>query len=224
MKAYSDYLVLSGNRDEPGKVAGMLWVVDISRTGVPVPAAQLQLEDWALELVIEGTTAYVVSPGGGGLSSIDLSDPTRPRLLDRLELPEGQHDGLDAAGDLVFYSEGDQVTVLDATDPKRMQQLSTVRIEGSGTGCYDSISGLKATLPYVYVAAPGGGIRVLDVSRPERPILVARHLIPGYTDLLEQHRGHLFHFTGYTGMFVHRAVRRTDLAAAALFLPYSALP
>ena len=61
--------------------------------------------------------------------------------------------------------------VLDVSDPSRPRHLETMEIS-------DFARRLSASEPYLFVAQKHSGLRIYDISSPEKPEMIAQHRTP----------------------------------------------
>lgn len=138
-----------------------------------------------------GDTLYVAhfGPSGKGTSILDISDPSRPTVVEQWEAPPGSHthkvqvaDGLLLVNHELFRSEGPApvgMAIYDLADPRRPQQVGFFDTGGRGVHRIVYEGG-----PHAYISATPPGYTgriwlIVDVSDPTRPTEVGRWWWPG---------------------------------------------
>lgn len=108
---------------DQGGLENLLYVIDVSLPQAPLVAGILPFgpEGHTVSCIfVEGRCDYAWIAGGGRLPIIDLRDPSSPRAVGSLSLPEGargSHDvQVDAAG-IAWVSAGGGLFGYDASDP-----------------------------------------------------------------------------------------------------------
>ena len=140
---------------------------------------------------VEGTTLYVGHMRApSGTSIYDVADPANPKLLARIELPEGWHSHkVRAHGDVMIVNHevngpggpGDMkggLTIYDVAKPSSPRLVTKWETGGAGVHRYDFDG------RYAYVSATAEGyvgyiVVILDLLDPSRPQEVSRWWIPG---------------------------------------------
>jgi len=118
----------------------------------------------AVNLAIAGTTAYVCCDAG--VVAIDITDPLVPRILATVGAPH-----VDRPRSIVvqfryaFVVDARGVITLDVTAPNAMRAVEGARVEIA-----DARS-IYVARTWAYVAAGKQGLVILDVERPEKPVL-----------------------------------------------------
>jgi hypothetical protein len=143
---------------------GLLILQETSANAGPALQATLPITGSASAVALAGSTAYAAL-GSGGLASINVSNPQQPRVQHYVDTP-GQALGLVISGTLALVADGGSLRAYDAT---------TLRLTGvltaSGGTSYRTVA-LRGTLAY---AAGAGGLSVIDVANPERPVLLGTY-------------------------------------------------
>ena len=119
-----------------------------------------------------GDYVYVVDSGAddegcsGALEVVDVSDPTRPRAVARLDTPRGACN-VAVSGSHAYVAAGSNgLEVIDVSNPESPTRVG--RLEGLET-CSVAAAG-----EFAYVTAWDGGLQVVDVSDPSAPAIVGR--------------------------------------------------
>lgn len=124
-----------------------------------------------------------------GTSIYDVSDPTKPRLVHRIEVPEGWHSHKVrvANGLMVVNHErfgqaapefGGGVAIYDVEDPANPKQISKWMTHGKGVHRYD-FDGRYAYLSPTAEGFLGNIAMIVDLKDPAKPEEVGRWWIPG---------------------------------------------
>jgi hypothetical protein len=140
---------------------------------------------------VEGTTLYIGhmrSPTGTTI--VDVADPRRPRVLARLELPDGWHSHkVRVAGDLMIVNHeklgasgpaefGGGLAIYDVSRPAEPRLVSKWLTGGKGVHRYD-FDGRYAYISPTVDGYVGNIVMILDLADPVRPHEVGRWWIPG---------------------------------------------
>jgi hypothetical protein len=117
----------------------------------------------SVNLTVAGHHAYVVGPKG--LAVIDLDNPLKPRLAAHLGTGLASPRAVAVQFRYAFVTDGEGLKVVDITDPTKPRLVpdAVVRIPGAGN--------LYVARTYAYVAAGARGLAIVDVERPETPVL-----------------------------------------------------
>ncbi len=116
----------------------------------------------ARHVTVGGNIAYVIADAG--LVVVDLTDPLRPRAAATVPLRDGRASVLQFR--YLFVTDGDGLKVVDVTQPARARLVA-----GAGLPLADA-RGLFAARTYIYVANGADGLAIVDIERPERPVLL----------------------------------------------------
>ncbi len=155
--------------DEPARGLALVGALAERAPGQPIAG---------YNVVVDGTTAYVV--GSGGLDIVDVSAPAAPRLLASRLGP--QRDGFNdvrvvrGGGRVVAFASplsGETTAVFDVTDPAAPVTLAAlpeyshsvqVRVDGARTLLY--LANYENTVP------------IYDVTDPVHPLRIAAPVVP----------------------------------------------
>ena len=140
---------------------------------------------------VDGTTLYIGHMREeSGTTIVDVADPKNPKVLSRIEVPEGwhshkvrvqdgimvvNHEKLGQSGDREF---GGGLGIYDVANPSKPQLISKWRTHGRGVHRYD----FDGRYAYISPTAEGfiGNITmILDLKDPTKPEEVGRWWIPG---------------------------------------------
>ncbi|MCB9077041.1 MAG: hypothetical protein H6631_05590 [Anaerolineaceae bacterium] len=157
--------------------AGRLRILDVSDASRPVEAAVFDTERIARQVAVSADRAYVAQnqcddEAGcrGGVTLLDISDPTRPRVLGFHNRPS---DSVVVAGSHLYLGDSFNLLVVDVSDPAAPQEV----------GYFEIIGRVEAVVgPYLYLADRWyGALRVVDISQPVAPTEIGAYDAPGPT-------------------------------------------
>ena len=140
---------------------------------------------------VDGTTLYIGHMREeSGTTIVDVADPRNPKVLSRIEVPEGwhshkvrvqdgimvvNHEKLGQAGDQEF---GGGLGIYDVANPSKPQLISKWRTHGRGVHRYD-FDGRYAYISPTVEGYIGNITMILDLKDPTKPEEVGRWWIPG---------------------------------------------
>lgn len=125
--------------------------------------------DGARHITLGGHFAYIAARAG--LVVVDLDTPLKPRLAAVVPLPDVRASALQFR--YLFVTDARGLEVLDVTrlDRPRLVESASVRIADARR--------VYVARTYAYVAAKKEGVVIVDVKRPERPVLYSRVTFDG---------------------------------------------
>jgi hypothetical protein len=216
-----------------------LVIVSISDQARPRVLGSCRLADFAISVVVSGNFAYVADRAGG-LQVIDISNQNNPELVGHVDArgatrEVAYQDGYIYLGETSVVS---RVDVRDPTQPNRIAEINVGRqplsVTVSGNYVYSSqlnlvIHDIQDNLAVVgsvstasrevvirenlaYVAAPGAGLRILDVSNPASVFEVSRLGTRIEFNGVTLSDGLVFFHTYPTGVMIYDRSDPTDLA------------
>src|SRR5258707_11247134 len=140
---------------------------------------------------VDGTTLYIGHMRDpSGTSIVDIADPRNPRLLARVDIPEGWHSHkVRVANGLMIVNHerngktgpedfGGGLAIYDVSRPSTPKLISKWMTAGKGVHRYD----FDGRYAYISPTAEGyiGNIAmILDLADPAKPTEVGRWWIPG---------------------------------------------
>ena len=159
-----------------------LRVLDLTDPDQPRIAGELEIKD-AQHVACDGTLAVVTSggtrfrwgqiPNAGGLSLVHVSDPRRPRLLGTL--PFTNPTAVALRGSLAFVgvdrdgpSGAPGLHVVDVSDPARPWKRGFLAMR------YYAPQSITLHGDFAYLTVQYGPPQVVDISRPDTPILAGQ--------------------------------------------------
>lgn len=183
-------LAVDGERAYVG-VGRRLEVLDVSDPANPRRLGATVLADPPVSIEVAGSHALVGTLGSGGLRVVDVADPMAPRevaaIADRF-LPYGAVADIEVSGDRAYLigwngaglAYASRLVIVDISRPAAPAVVAdAVLPESWGYASAVTVRGGSA-----FVAAGYDGLRVIDVSDPDRPRQVASIAGEGYaTDI-----------------------------------------
>ena len=118
----------------------------------------------ATALAVAGATVYVCCDAG--VVAVAVSEPCTPRILAAVGAPfVDKPRSIAVQFRYAFVADERGVAVLDVTWPERMRAVEGARVELADA------RGIYVARTWAYVAAGRQGLAILDVERPEHPVL-----------------------------------------------------
>lgn len=169
------------------------------------------------QVTIDGNFLYVghMRPPSG-TSIYDISDPAKPVLVSRIEVPAGWHshkvrvqDGLMLVNHERFREGhpefGGGLGIYDVEDPADPKLIHKWQTEGKGVHRYD-FDGRYAYISPTVAGYVGNIVMLLDLNEPTKPEEVGRWWIPGQWEA----GGEAYPWHGYTPPRCHHPLRVGD--------------
>jgi|GEM_PF-2750047 len=166
-------------------------------------------EEWWLgkDLAIVGRFAYVAA-GEGGVRVVDVSDPTAPVEVGAFrEIPLAPR--LAVSGDYAYVADRDgNIWVLDMANPAHPAKMGCYALTEPLASDWTSgnafpIQDMVISGGYLYVAAEGAGLYVLDLADPAAPTLASRYPAgAGHAVAVQEDLVYLL--GGYSGLYILR--------------------
>lgn len=167
---------------------------------------------------VDGTTLFIGHMRHpSGTTIVDVADPRNPRVLARIDLPDGwhshkvrardgimvvNHEKLGPAGDQDF---GGGVGIYDVSKPAEPRLISKWRTGGRGVHRYD-FDGRYAYISPTAEGYVGNFVMILDLRDPAKPEEVGRWWIPGQW----QAGGEEYPWDNWVPPRCHHPIRRGD--------------
>ena len=140
---------------------------------------------------VDGRTLYIGHMRHpSGTTIVDVEDPTKPRVLARIEMPEGWHSHKVRAenGIMIVNHErlgtqgaadfGGGLNIYDVKNPAEPREIGKWKTAGKGIHRYD-FDGRYAYISPTVEGYIGNIVMILDLANPEKPEEVGRWWIPG---------------------------------------------
>ncbi|HYO52510.1 hypothetical protein [Archangium sp.] len=130
-----------------------------------------------VDVYVTKNHAYVVSieasyRGVGGLTVFDVSDPTRPRLVNQISSDGNYWNGVWAKGDALYVASAKRgVITFDITNPAS-PVLTPVQVQ-------ENVDAHTVFVEGNHLYAMGAPTRIYDISNPRAPRLLGRYEPPG---------------------------------------------
>jgi hypothetical protein len=141
-----------------------LVILDISNPYIPKLMSIFQTGNGCYQIVVEGDYAYAYSGVYEELFIIDISDPSHPSLVQKLDFKTTGTPIIDiCVKDGYFYYISSDFVTLDVRDPRNPLEVSRIEnLKGRKISAHDN---------YIFVASPTRGLLIFDGSNPSSPIL-----------------------------------------------------
>ena len=152
-----------------------------------------------------------------GTTIIDVADPKKPKILSRIDMPQGWHshkvrvaEGIMIVNHERLGPEGDEefgggLGIYDVADPANPQQIGKWRTHGRGVHRYD-FDGRYAYISPTAEGYIGNIVMILDLADPTKPEEVGRWWIPGQW----QAGGEAYPWDDWTPPRCHHPIRVGD--------------
>ena len=142
-----------------------LRILDVGDPQNPTLAAEVQLAS-ARGVALRNDYALVVdaghlSYGPGRLHTIDISDPTDPRIVGEFHLPDRAHD-IELSGDHAFISGFGSLQILDVSNPLQPSWIGTVNLPYFGDSPLGG--GVAVSRTHVGIASSGAGLQIIPIQ------------------------------------------------------------
>ncbi len=157
-------------------VDGAMYVINVADPSQPYQVSTFQANGNASDVQINGQAAYLMAymDTTNYTTAIDISDPTNLSLISAL--PLGGVTPSDAAprqaalrDNTLFVADEFGLRIFDVSDPANIRQYGQIQTDQNGNTCV----GVVLNGDYAYLAASGGGVRVIDISDVNDPKEVA---------------------------------------------------
>jgi len=119
----------------------------------------------ARHIVLGGRFAYIAA--NAGLVILDLDDPLHPKLASIVAIPGVRASALQFR--YLFALDGGGLTTIDVTNPYRPRHVAAARVPLADA------RRLYVARTFAYVAAGREGLAIVDIERPESPVLYSKY-------------------------------------------------
>ena len=166
---------------------------------------------------VEGTTLYIGHMRHpSGTTIVDVADPRKPKILNRIEVPDGWHSHkVRVANDLMIVNHeklgqggsdfGGGLGIYDVSNPAQPKMISKWRTGGRGVHRYD-FDGRYAYISPTVDGYIGNIVMILDLQDPANPTEVGRWWIPGQWEA----GGEEYLWHDWVAPRCHHPIRRGD--------------
>jgi len=142
-----------------------LKIIDISNSTSPYPIGEISGFSWVYDVAISGNLAYVAVGDRDGLKIIDVSNSTRPHPVGGISGFTAR--GIAIRGNLAYIAaendEDEGLKIIDISNSMNPRPIGGASgFAARGIVIYDNLA---------YVAT-WKGLKIVDISRPSRPIVV----------------------------------------------------
>ena len=148
-----------------------LQIIDVSSATRPSIIGQADLpSSGAQALAVVDDLAYIVTAPQSYLQIVNVGNPAAPTVIGSLVGAGGY--GVAVLGDFAYIAGGNDLEVVDVSDPTTPVEVGTLSTPGDALGV--AVSGSRA-----YLAAGDAGLHVIDISNPAAPQLLGTANTPG---------------------------------------------
>lgn len=204
---YSQKVALKDNYAFVASGRAGLWIFDFSNPEKPKAIANFNVGSFTSDVIVEDTLVYIVNQAiatnpARGLFIINISDINNPKMLSHyVGNNTSQPNSITKAGDLVFITQAPTETnvILQIIDVKNLNEPKGL---GIFQGNYNARrTAVKDTL--VFLATSNGGLRIIDISHPNKPIELS--------NILNEVTGVAYHYPYvYTSSFEFSIININD--------------
>jgi len=116
----------------------------------------------------KSSNVIYLAMGVDGVFSVDITDKTKPVVLDSIAIPNGQARDIVTQGNFAYVAHFDGLKVIDISDPKNLMLVASI-----GTA-FNSID-INNNLVFLGKHSPGfmsmdsGGFDIINISNPKAP-------------------------------------------------------
>ncbi len=204
------YVTVHGRKN----IKSGLRIVDLTNPDQPRIAGELEVKE-AQFVAVDGPLAVVTSgdvrfqwgkvPKGGGLNIVDVSNPSRPRLVSAFNL---SNIGAVALRSSLAYVGVDRnnangtagLRVVDVSDPKRPRMRGFI-----ATGYYVPQS-ITLNGDFAYLQFQYGAVQIVNLSNPDAPALVGSRFKTYSVSALAFSEDTLYVGTNYQGLEIYNTL------------------
>jgi len=156
-------------------------VMDLSSPAAPIEIARVSLEMHVGTALSFGDHALLGSNANPpqGLGILDVSTPTDPVLVNRLD-PIGQAAmPMASSGSIVYVAASDDLIIMDHSDPVHPRIIGALEFDDVDSNSGNSADQMSVLGDLLIVSVTG--VNVLDVADPAHPFIAAYHRHEGAT-------------------------------------------
>lgn len=126
--------------------------------------------------LIPWNNSFSQAPNPQQIAKFNNPDSLNVRLIGRWA--DGPCLAVDVAGNIAYFGNGAYLEIVDFSNPAQPVELSKIILTAT-------VSGIKISATYAYIANARAGLRIIDVSNPSNPVEVAYCNSPGQASGLE---------------------------------------
>ncbi len=188
-----DYITVKGNYiySVNNHISGeSLRIIDVSNPHRPVEVGYYPTSKNLMRVAVKDNYAYLTTYHDGLFLVIDISDVTKPRWV-RLFDPEGSGDAMAIKDDYLYVvdSSADRKTMMRIFDISSPAQPVEVT---SFDGVPSFVENMEIVDDYLYLAASGQGLKILDISKPTKPMPIGEYDVSGAAAMVKVKGDHAF--------------------------------
>ena len=155
--------------------AGVL-IIDMSDPGNPAQLGEMLIPRTGpvtrrgSDLFLAETLLYIAD--ATGLHIVNVSNPSLPKVMGSLELPEAQHAVLRISvdGGMALMAAGSSgAYIVDVTDPANPTLVGTLETPGPNSDTVDSTKSVYVQGDLAFLADERAGLRIIDIANPTSP-------------------------------------------------------
>jgi hypothetical protein len=178
--AINGYLLVGGNEE--------FWLYDVSNPAQPRQLSEMrtpnrtggEAETHSISFARYGDKFYMVTIGGRGIDTWDVTNATEPKHLDQLPIPGANYGDYTEAvwgtawqGQYIYVgATNNGIKVVDAADPTALAivgEVPTSQYGGVSAGPVEAVGNVLV----VMTPKESGGVATLDISDPVKPTRLA---------------------------------------------------
>jgi hypothetical protein len=146
-------------------------LIDISDPTRPRQVGNLDVDGLSHDVAARGNFAYLATmgPGLSALHVLDVSDPTHPTRVGFLDCSIGQNRGLYVAGEMAYIADESGLDIVNVSDPQHPVRAAFLRTKEQEQQPETAV-GVTVAGTLAYVCLAGGGLTIVDVSKPTNPV------------------------------------------------------
>lgn len=156
---YAGNVLVKGNYAYVADWESGVQIIDISSPRSPQVVAFVDTADRALDLAVSDNGRTLFIGGFRSLYSIDISNPSRPTIVQRVNNDRFGSQSLYLEGSRLYIAAGRALAVIDVTDPAAMTLMGEYDLGG-----FLGVDDMYVVGGIVYLA--NGGLKIFDASTP----------------------------------------------------------
>jgi hypothetical protein len=201
LNGFSTSVLTDGNYAYYGTgMTGKFIIADISNPEFPIQVSSRLFPSITGGIfgMAKKNDVIFLAAAADGVFSVDISNPSKPAVLDSIAIPDGQARDIVTLGDYAYAAHNDGLKIIDISNPAKMSVVSTI---GSG---YNSIA-LDSANKLIFLGKNSGGIDAFNLSEPTSPSPAFAIPNSGQTawDLICRD-SHLYLATDVAGLYLYK--------------------